>query len=290
MSPEDAKKRLARLPEYVKHRQVDRLVETMVFCREFLTTEHDVHVRALVKDLYCGATRGKEHKPSADHQPDFKTFAWQSDARRIVASIAEPLSHPEGLCGVIASDRIEDGTSFRHCVAICNCDVIFQDGSLDCSILITTGRVLVVSGDFSFIATPGVIEVGLGGDGMAITSADRILVYGSESWTMRPDWLICKRDTEFFRTWKLYSSTEVGAKLWALFGVVGVSAVVPGSPCAKAGIRPGDILKHINGTSVRSVRDANRLLCRATVSWGVADVAVIRNRQISEVTLSLFHW
>jgi hypothetical protein len=291
----EAAKRLDRLPDYVKHRQLDRLVETMVAWREYITIEHDAHVRAFVKDIYIAATRGKKHPQTADHLPEFKTFAWHNrfdiiDTPSVIDKIGFPLRGRGKGCGVIASDRIEGDGSFGDCVALCNGDVNVMRGGIFCSVLIATGTVRVTSADDSIIVCPGNVELSHGGSGAVIVSAGQVIAYGNQSWPDAEHSIIHERDTEFFRTWNLYSTTEAGARLWSMFGVVVVGALTPDSPFAKAGIRPGDILARIDGSPIRSVRDANRLFCRATVSWGTTDLIVTRDSIRREIHVSLFNW
>ncbi len=291
----EAAKRLDRLPEYVKHRQLDRLVETMVAWREYITTEHDAQVRAFVKDIYTAATRGKKH-PTAEKFPNFKSFVWHrgaelSDNHTIVDRIGRPLYYPEGGCAVIASEKIEGDRGFGHCVALCNGDVESTGiGGVWKSIVITTGSVRVTSADNGVIVCPGNVELSHGGLGAVIVTAGQVIAYGNQVWPDMEHSIIHEHAVEFFRTWKLYSATEAGATLWSIYGVVGVGAVIPDSPFARAGIRSGDILSRIDGTPVRSVRDANRLLCRTTVTWGSADVTINRGDQRREVVVPLQEW
>ncbi len=291
----EAAKRLDRLPDYVKHRQLDRLVETMVAWREYITTEHDAQVRAFVKDIYTAATRGKKH-PTAEKFPTFKSFVGHrgeelSENHTIVDRIGRPLYYPEGGCAVIASEKIEGDRSFGNCVALCNGDVeLKRSGGVSDSILITTGSVRVASADNGVIVCPGNVELSHGGLGAVIVTAGQVIAYGNQVWPDMEHSIIHEHDVEFFRTWKLYSATEAGARLWSVFGVVGVGSVMPNSPFARAGIRSGDILTRIDGTPVRSARDVNRLLCRVTVSWGTTDLIVTRDSICRSIKISLFDW
>jgi S1-C subfamily serine protease len=118
-----------------------------------------------------------------------------------------------------------------------------------------------------------------------IVSSERIAFHGSTEYTTIRD-----RDAEFFRAWHLYTSAEAGATLWSAFGVVGVNKVTPDSRFDNAGVKPGDILAQINGTPIRSIRDAHRSLCRATISWGAADLTIIRGGSRHEQFVSLYEW
>jgi hypothetical protein len=98
----------------------------------------------------------------------------------------------------------------------------------------------------------------------AIITAGDLWTYGAiGGWRDKTASIIRTRERSFFQSWQLYSSSELGAPLWSAFGIVGIGVVTPGSNLAKAGLRPGDFLAQVNGSPVRSVRDANRLLCRA---------------------------
>ena len=297
MTEEAAKKRLARLPEYVKYRQLDRLVETMVACREFITAEHDAHVRAFVKDIYTAATKGNNFPPTPwlpanpkDFE-DFKTFAWHNRlglgiTPTIVARIAPTL---RGVgTGVIASDGIVDRLPMVKCVAISNGNINIT--SLHHSILITTGSVQLLAGaDDVVLVCLGDADVESGSDSVIVT-AGRVRAHGDLGWLDRKASIIREGDAEFFSTWKLYSAKEAGATLWSIFGVVGIGVVAPDSRFARAGIRPGDIVMRIDGTPIHSVRDANRLLCRSTVTWGSADLTIIRGERRHEFLVPLHEW
>jgi hypothetical protein len=290
----EAAKRLDRLPDYVKHRQLDRFVETMVAWREYITTEHDAQVRVFVKDIYTAATRGKKH-PTAEQFPTFKSFVWHrgdeiSENHTIIDRNDRPLNYPDGGCGIIASEAIVGDRGFGHCVALCNGDVELDGGGVWDTILITTGSVRVASADNGVIVCPGNVELSHGGSRAVIVTAGQVIAYGNQVWPDMEHSIIHERDVEFFRTWNLYSATEAGARLWSVFGVVVVGAVAPDSPFARAGIRSGDILARIDGTPIRSVRDVNRLLCRATVSWGVTDLTIIRDDERREVVVTLQEW
>lgn len=299
MSRDGAKKRLARLPEYVKNRQFDRLVETLVACREFITSEHDGQVRAFIQEAYTSATRGKMHAPTAKQLPDFKTFAWEnrlgkvdSDAPTRVARATTPLV---GLgTGVIAADRVDGTTALFRSVALCNGDVDIRDMVIR-SLVITTGTVRVYGAYESVIIAPGHVVVHQGGANSVIVSAGRVVGHGDlddgRGWMEKDDdSVIREQDTDFFAAWKLYSTSEAGARLWSIFGVVGIEKVVPNSPLARAGIRAGDILAQVDGTVIRSTRDVYRLLCRATVSWGAADLTIVSGDRRRELMVPLYDW
>lgn len=293
----DVNKRLARLHEYAKHRQVDRLIETMVAYREFLTEEHDAPVRALVRDIHAAATRGKKH-PELGKLPEFKSFAWQPgispfQRQTIVDRVAPPAAR-----GLIASERIEGRGNFSECVALCNGDVIGfeRDGALSFgaheSIVIATGSVRLTNCEACVIVCPGNVEVGGGGQVSVVVTAGGIVSYGNVGdvrW-FKDGGIPREQDAAFFRAWKLYSASEAGAELWSAFGVVGVRAVAPDSPTARAGVKPGDLLTAIDGTPIRSVREANRLLCRATVTSGTTQLTIIRGRNRHESLVPLYEW
>ena len=297
----EAAKRLDRLPEYVKHRQLDRLVETMVAWREYITTEHDAQVRAFVKDIYTEVRRGNNVPPTPwlpaapEEFADFKTFAWHNrigmtGTPTCVARIAPAMCSPG--TGAIASDGIIDRVGMCQSIALCNGDV--KISSLMTSILITTGSIRLPAGsDHSVLVCMGVADVENGSNSVIVTGG-QLIAYGGLGWmSYKPNQkasIVRERDTEFFSTWKLYSSSEAGGTLWSIFGVVGVSGVVPDSPFARAGIRSGDILLRIDGTPTRSVRDATRLLCRAAVTWGSADLIIIRGERRREVVVPLQEW
>jgi hypothetical protein len=294
MSKEGAEKRLAKLGEYVKKRQIDRLIETMVACREFVTAEHDEHVRTLVMDIFDSATRPKSRHWPAKEILRFRTFAWsnrpgfsESGEPTIVARIAKA-----GGAGVIASERIEGDSGLRHAIALCNGDInLALKGGLDHTIAIATGRVQIISSDASVIACLGDVEISHGGSTAVIITAGNLWTYGSlGGWRDKTASILRTRERSFFDSWRLYSCTELGGALWSIFGVVGVGAVVPGSVFHRGGIRPGDLLLRIDGRSVSTVIEAHRLLCRATVGWGSTDLTIGRGDHRIQKIVPLCNW
>jgi len=294
MSEDGANKRLACLPEYVKHRQLDRLVETMVACREFITAEHDVQVREFVKEIYTAATASCK-LPPVYKLPEFGTFAWSNrpgsrigEARgpTIVARIAPALKGRS--TGIIASERIEgDGLAFG--IALCNGDVRVHSSAFN--VLIATGTVRVGLGgaDAATIICLGDVDVD-SGSGAVVVTAGRLSTDGRSDWRNSDTSIVREQDKDFFSTWKLYSATEAGATLWSAFGLVWVLGISPDTPFAKAGIKPGDILLAVDRIPSGSVHEANRLLCRATVSWGAADLSMLRNGKKRDVIVTLKEW
>lgn len=69
-------------------------------------------------------------------------------------------------------------------------------------------------------------------------------------------------------------------------GGVIVIAVAPGGPAAQAGIRPGDILRSINGTRLRGGGNLMGLLAKQAPG-DVVRVGLVRNGAISEVEVTL---
>jgi hypothetical protein len=289
MSKEGAEKRLARLPEYAKNLQVDRLIETMVACREFLTEEHDRPAQAMVKEIHATVAKGNKNRLMAP-LPEFKSFAWRpglSPFKRgnIVDRVAAPRAR-----ALVAADRVEGDGNLVKCVVLCNGDVLgntdfgFTSFGASESIIIATGTIRLLNCEACVIVCPGNVNTG-GGSGTVIVSSERIAFHGSTEYTTIREW-----ETEFFRAWHLYSAVEAGATLWSAFGLDGVASVVPGSHLDNAGVKPGDFLAKVNGAQTRSVRETNRLLCRATVSWGAADLTIIRGRSRHEILVPLYEW
>jgi hypothetical protein len=290
-----ANRRLAKLPEYVRRRQFDRLVETMIACREHLTSDHDKHVRAFLKGVYADATDGKPHRStSGDHWIDFGTFAWSlrightpADGR---VTIIDRTARVGGLgMNVVATDWVgkvapnavaKDG--FSRCVILCNGDVCGFD--MYGGVLITTGTVDIWGG----ISRAFVVSLG----DVVTRSVDSSVVVGRGHVERRRDRDSIVRDTdeEFFRRWEMFSAADTGAELTSVFGVALIQHVTPASPFGLAGVQVGDVLAQVDGTPVRSVRDAHRLLCRAAVTTGDATVVAVGAGLRRELVVHLQSW
>lgn len=72
------------------------------------------------------------------------------------------------------------------------------------------------------------------------------------------------------------------AEYFHVHGGVLVVDVAPGTPAAKAGIQPGDVLTHVDGTLLRSIADLRRGLIRAT---GETRLTLVRQGRTVEVRL-----
>lgn len=328
MSKPAAEKRLARLFEYVKNRQVDRLVETMAACREFVTLEQRFMAIEFARWQFFEATKPmlkgvvKEMPEPRLHLPhpslalrlipDDATAGqvngrlepiWQvprfnnkegvqDDVDITEDSIVYNAAGSSGDRLVIAADCFEDTGGANGGIMIGNGELRIG-GLADGRLIITTGNVIATGelgsknvtgcvvlcgGDFKICGWLNKSVVMAGGD---ITYVNNL---GSKENVCR------ERDTELIGTWKLYSTSEAGVTLGSWLGVVWVRAVAADGPFAKAGIRPGDVLASIDGTPIRRLRDANRLLCRAIVSWGAADLTVVRDDKKRDGIVTLCEW
>lgn len=333
MSREAADKRLAKLRGYIRNRQIDRVVETMVACRQFVTLGHREQVLELARDLSAEATKlaGKEmatpeihwqqrwfvvrlagrsaywplpqvgvqlyrlkddedvvREPFLHHHKfhtqdgDDITINWLSDTTSLVR-------HGAGSARsrlVIAADRYDDSGSMGN-------GILMGNGELQCynpygpNLIITTGNVsgntmkgcvVLCGGDFKLDAWLNTSVVFAGGDIRYLNNA------GSRDNVCR------ERDKDLIGAWKLYSAAEAGADLGGVLGLVWVRNVRPQSAFAAAGVEPGEFVAAVNGVPVRSVRDAERLLCRAAVSWGGADLTLARGGRTRDVIVTLQEW
>ncbi len=294
MRRQDAEKRLARLPEYVKHRQLDRLVETLVAYRDFVTPDHDKLVRSFVKDVISAAAGG-DAVIAKDYSwvKDLPQFGLERDGRSVLIARTTP-SGQSDQGSIISEKRGGGGTK---CVVLCNGDV--EMSQMVRSVVIATGTVRLgrhlkdgfqtASADCSVIICLGDVEAWDYAEAVIVT-AGHVPSRWTDQWINPRMNIIRENDKKFFGTWKLYSPSEAGATFGSLFGVVWVRAVTPDGPFTKAGVKPGDILTSIDGSPIRSLRDANRLLCRATVSWGTADLTIVRDDKKRDVIVTLSEW
>ena len=289
-----ARKRLAKLPEYVKRRQFDRLVETMVLCREHLTAEHDIHVRAFIKQVCEDIIPAGSPWARYRVWEEFDSFAWshrlghQSDLVRpsLVAREGMPLGN---CCAVAASDRIAPGRldggirdHFTGSVALCNGEI--DAGGIFSGFVLATGPVRVQG------LIGGGIVVALGD--VEAHAADTCVIVSRGAVPRVDDQksIVMANAVEFFRPWQMYSDRDCGAQLRSLFGGVWVGAVAPDSAFERAGFRPGERIERIDGAPVHTSHDAYRLLCRASI--GIGDVTVVSrlDGRRRETTIPLASW
>ena len=292
MSRPAAEKRLAKLPDYIKNRQIDRVVETMVACRQFVTTKHRDQVLGLANDLAAAATKhAKKEMRFSRLQPHEEFFIQDGsteDCANLTTSIVRRSAGSGGSRLVIAADHFEN----LDYSGISSGGIMIGNGELKIdnpsgpNLFITTGNVSGVDIYRCVILCGGNLRLRLGLHDSVVFAGGRIEVF--EEWSEKN--VRREGDKEVIGTWKLYSVAEAGATLRSLFGAVWVPAVAPDTPFAKAGIKTGDFLVGIDGSPVRTVRDANRLLCRATVAWGAADLYVVRDGAKKDVIVPLHEW
>ena len=285
MSRDVAEKRLDRLPEYVKKRQLDRIVETMVACREFIRPQDDRAIHSFVKDLYESATGGKLHLGTSRHFPEFNSFSLRSQLGGVNEGTLVAERARDGARGMIVSNSIHANLDIDRSVVLCNGSVVLPQGGIGASFVVATGNVDVVHVDQAFVACPGNFDFG-GGHGCVIVTGGRIRSCGDEKLPEDRSSVLREADREFFKTWDLLTAEQLGAKSRSLFGAVVLGQVRPGSLFANRGLRSGDIVQHINGQRIDSASDFVRFLCRVSVTWGVADIEILRGNKTLLATLT----
>jgi hypothetical protein len=292
-----ARKRLAKLPEYVQHRQFDRLVETMVLCREYLTDEHDKHIRAFVEGVYEDASGVRPRKlPSGEQFPRFETFAWKYrlggpevfDGKRSL--IAQTVTEPVRDTAICASDWVGPPRPVTRGWATLGGSVIFCNGDVD--VFCVDNCIVIATGDVRIHSSAGGSLVIGAGDVLASFCDCSVVVSRGRFDRVQDDRRSVVRagDVDFFRGWRLLSRADTGAELVSVFGLVWVAAVTPGSPFDRAGVRGGDFVTRVDDTPVWSVQEAHRLLCRAAVGRGEADLKLVRHGRAIRVVAALETW
>jgi len=79
---------------------------------------------------------------------------------------------------------------------------------------------------------------------------------------------------------------DIGAQIVARAGIVSVTAVKPGSPAEKAGIRPGDQIRAVNGREVTSVPETTDAM-EIKAAGDPMEVEIVRNGQKQAVKVTL---
>jgi hypothetical protein len=302
--------RLKRLPEYAKARQVDRLVEAMVAWPEAVTFDDRELPRTLAKDILAWA--GKEFGPKL---PEFRINI--PDLDRLPAT-ETPLTIGRDLSGVAWGDTIADSVDttkgpgggyhqFRGGLVsfaapgggawFVNGDARFPRpaegaGSLTeltvCNGDLTTdwtirldGAVILCTGDvrIGFQVRNSLIVAG-GGITFTLKSLEESAL--SAGAVLRPEE---PKLAEFLR---FYDCASEGLHVRAEDKTVFVTKVDAGKPFAAAGVQPGDRVVKVNDVPVRSVRELNRLLCRAEVGYpGTAALFLARGEKGVDAVVKL---
>ena len=300
-----ARKRLARLGEYAKNRQVDRLIETMVYWRESLVNDDRDAPRTLTEGILDVCYREfKDDMPKLTFHPGINRLRIGTRLPRVTASdcVAETLDDPRTHSlghgfGVVrdkallsSSDMcfVNGDVSIRGGVRgllVCNGNVrITRAATYDVVILCTgdlsfDARVdkclLVAGGEIKFDpdalkkAPSSEFEVELkkvAGDAIKF---DKSLV--------GKDARLRSKEKKLAEVIKLYDCRAGGLEVADAGKEVRVTASDPAGPFGKAGFQKDDVIERLDGFPVPDVRTLNKLLCRATI--GATGEALVRVRR-----------
>lgn len=295
--------RLKRLPEYAKARQVDRFVEAMAAWPEAVTLDHRDDARVLARDILTWA--GKEFVPKVPGLPIRDLD--RTDPGVVPLTHAGCLTESPGRRDAVALS-VDWAKSRSHLVA--NGGFVGIDGrarfvNADARLVCPEGGggiwggLFVCNGD---ITTDWMVDVW---DGVALCSGDvrigfkltdSLVVAGGEitfaanmeDWARRHGAVFRPKEPKLAEFLKFYDCTAEGLHARAEDKAVVVTQVDAGKPFAAAGVQPGDRVVKVDGTPVRTVRELNRLLCRAEVgATGTATVLLARGDKGVEAAVRL---
>ncbi len=85
-----------------------------------------------------------------------------------------------------------------------------------------------------------------------------------------------------------YHSSEDGLEASEEKGVVKVKSLATKLPLGKCELQIGDTVESVNGDRVKTRHELNRLLCRAIVTTGIAEIKAFRGKEtiIAKVKLA----
>ncbi len=314
---EAAKKRFAKLPEYVKERKVMHLVETLVEWREYADLTERDEVMDLVLQVYNEVDA--KYTPPKPRQGLKKKGLYYplTEHRGFVTSGEKDFWRHHTYLGETCVLRAKD---FADKYMFANRQLVIASSALDIDsnanpedvIFLTNARTTHI-GSFGdcIVITTGSLDLGVEkARGAGHMSGVAVLALGSISLNSASNCVLCAggaiklfhggnpsetaihlpNDKTVFGL-KGYSSAEDGLEAAVgKDGAVSVTKVADKKPFAAAGVKAGDVLLTVNGGKVDSLHELNRLLCRATVASGTARLKLRRGTDTEIVEVKLADW
>jgi hypothetical protein len=283
--------RLKRLPEYARARQVDRFVEAMAAWPDAVSFDDRQLARVLAREVAAWAGRefGADVRnfrfPDVDRHPEFPTplttgrdLDTVARGDTIAASLDGTKRRQSGgeywqFGGGFVSFRRGDGSYFlvngdiratepapgkgvyRGGLTVCN-------GDFTAEAYVSAGRaVILAAGDVDFRGHGPQNSLVVAGGDIRFQSADH------EEFAVKTRSAFHRREPKLAEFLRFYDCASEGLHVRAEDKTVFVTKVDAGKPFAAAGVQPGDRVVKVNDVPVRSVRELNRLLCRAEVGY-----------------------
>ncbi len=297
-----AKKRFRALSEYCKNRQFTHIVELSVEWKEFFTEEHRSEVMGAITEIWKDATELEKGNGQIKFFPELpfaKVFLTkQENTPEGSTHLHEDYEfvnptrsflHAEYFCTSKSFRR--NYTSLKKSVIISNAATAKFD-AVDGSILITSGDVdfgtrcsenILISSGSVYTDKPLSSVIIAGGK---ILTADRKKDLDPDS---HPSSKLLANDKKLLGV-KFYTCAEDGLEATLEKAGITVKTVKEKKPFAEADVRVGDLIEKINGETVPSLHELNRMLCRATVASGTARMRLRRNGEVVIAEVKLKEW
>jgi hypothetical protein len=288
-----ARKRLDRLADYAKNRQVDRFVEAMAYWRETLTNEDRYAPRKLAEAILDRCrTEFKAEVPKIEFWPIWHSHGLTTGSRLtyphsgdiVAESVEYRASHRLGLgFGVVRDASSLGGGTDGMCFV--NGDLSIENGII--------GGLVVCNGNMK-ITAPTIINyvvVICTEDLSSATWTNKCLFITGGEIKIDKDWIqenarLRPKEKKLGELIALYDCREGGLEVAVAEKQVRVTAVDAGKPFGKAGLRAGDVIESIDGLPVPDARTLNKLLCRAAVgATGEAALRIRRGGQALDLTV-----
>lgn len=315
-----AEKRFARLKEYCKERRITHVVELLAEWGEFAGRDQQevlvTMAAGLVKDARAEAEELGENRGipgyaqiefrGASPSTDVKYFKTNSAYFVNECDLRIPFGKPGGGDNTLKGHVVVAAKSFLaernsnadDCVILTNAPTAELLGAAH-SVIVASGDLAAFDTfDHSTVVCRGEVEYRMKEKESSLIKAGGQLVHSRTRQTNgkspqpNPDPRRAFPNDKDLLGVKFYSAAEDGLEATAdrKKESVTVAKLDERKAFAKAGVKTGDEIEAINGERVRTLHELDRLLCRATVSSGLAKIKLLRGKETVEVEVKLTDW
>jgi hypothetical protein len=188
---------------------------------------------------------------------------------------------------IVSRGSVQTDKCIHQSVVLANGDVR-SVGGLCCVVVVCDGDVSVTDSGVtqSLIVARGNISIPGSASWSTLIAGGRVIL--GEQPNKRParDPVVTENEPNALGYVTFFELSRVGLSATAVAGDVRVAAVAPGSACAAAGLRAGDVVLEVGGHRATDVEGVRRLL-RDALALGTAPVKLKRGADTLTVTVAL---